>query len=124
LKFLADINVSRRVVARLREEGFDVVRASELMDARSPDVNLIQEAQRLGAVLISHDQDFTAILATSGAVAPSLINLRVSQLLGVEPLARRIAAVLRATEPDLVAGAIVTLDDAGVRIHNLPVGRA
>jgi len=44
--------------------------------------------------------------------------------LEVDALARRIAAVILATEQDLAAGAIVTVDDAGVRVHGLPVGRA
>lgn len=122
MKFLADVNVSRRVVARLREEGFDIVRIPEILDARTSDEDIIAEARRRGAVVISHDQDFTAILATTGATEPSLINIRVSEV-EVESLARRIAAVLRFTGQDLEAGAIVTVDDRGVRIHRLPVGQ-
>jgi predicted nuclease of predicted toxin-antitoxin system len=120
MKFLADVNVSRHVVERLRSLGLDIVRVPEVMDARATDVEIIAEARRRGAVVISHDQDFTAILATTGAAQPSLINLRVS-FVDVERLARALVAVIEATTPDLEAGAIVTLDDRGARVHLLPI---
>ena len=71
--------------------------------------------------MISQDQDFSAILATTGATKPSLINVRVSHV-DVDRLAREIATVVRAASRDLEDGAIITLDDAGIRIHDLPVG--
>ena len=120
MKFLADVNVSQHVVARLRAEGFDIVRVPDVMDCRSADVDIIVEARRMGAVAISYDQDFTAILATTGATLPSLINLRVSHV-DVDQLVRSIAAVIRATAAELGSGAIVTLDDAGARVHLLPI---
>jgi predicted nuclease of predicted toxin-antitoxin system len=86
MKFLADVNVSRQVVERLRSRGVDIVRVPEFMDARASDAAIIEEARRRGAVAISHDQDFTAILATTAARQTSL------------------------------------MDDAGARIHMLPVG--
>ncbi len=78
VKFLADVNVSRHVVAELCGAGFDVVRVVDLLDPRSTDEAIMEEARRLGTAVISHDQDFTAILAISGATTPSLINIRVS----------------------------------------------
>jgi len=121
MKLLADVNISRHVVARLRSHGFDVIRASDILDPRAPDDDIIAEARRLGAVLISHDQDFSAILATTGATKPSLINVRVSHV-DADGVARSIAAAVGAATPELEAGAIVTIDDAGIRIHDLPVG--
>jgi predicted nuclease of predicted toxin-antitoxin system len=122
VKFLADVNVSRQVVARLRAEGFDVVRVPEIMDGRSPDEEIVHEARRRNAVVISHDQDFTSLLATTGATTPSLINIRVSYV-DIGRLSNTIAAVIRKTSQELESGAIVTVNDAGVRVHRLPVGR-
>lgn len=122
MKLLVDVNISRHVVARLRADGLDAIRSSEIMDPRAPDEEIIAAACRMSAVVISHDQDFTAILARTGATQPSLVNVRVSYV-DVERLARTIAAVVRATARDLAEGAIVTVDDAGVRVHRLPVGR-
>lgn len=86
------------------------------MSCRAKDVEIVAEARRQGAVIVSYDQDFTAILATSGATQPSLINLRVSYV-DAASLVREIAAVVRATESALAAGAIVTLDDALYVVH-------
>lgn len=120
MKLLADVNISVHVVARLRADGFDITRASEIMDPRAQDEEILAEARQRGAVVTSHDQDFSAILATTGATKPSLVNIRVSHV-DAERLARDIAAAVRAASEDLDAGAIVTIDDAGVRIHDLPV---
>ncbi len=70
--------------------------------------------------MLSHDQDFTAILAVTRATKPSLVNLRVSYV-GAERLAGAVTSVLLAVEDDLVAGAIVTIDDRGARVRRLPV---
>lgn len=120
MNFLADVNVSRHVVERLRSQGYSVVRVPEIMDPRTPDQEILSEARRRGAVVISFDQEFTAILAVSGAVTRSLVNLRVTYV-GVERLVNAITTVVRMTELDLLAGAVVTLDDAGARVHRLPL---
>jgi predicted nuclease of predicted toxin-antitoxin system len=57
VKFLADVNVSRYVVDRLRSKGFDVVRVVEVLDPRSSDDRILDEARRRSAIVISHDQD-------------------------------------------------------------------
>jgi len=121
MKLLADVNISPRVVAALRAEGFDAVRVTDIMAATSADEDILATAVQLGAILISRDQDFSGLLAMTGAARPSHINLRVS-FVDAERLARSIAAVLRSLAEDLAAGAIVTIDDTRVRVHRLPVG--
>jgi predicted nuclease of predicted toxin-antitoxin system len=120
MKFLADVNVSRRVVEQLNAWGFDVTRVTSVLDARSSDRAILAETARRNAILISHDQDFGALLAVSGASSPSFVNLRLSEV-DVSRLAASIARALRATHEDLTLGAIVTVDDGGVRVHRLPI---
>lgn len=120
MKFLADVNVSRHVVEHLRSQGHSVVRVPEILDPGSPDDAVIAEARRWGAIVISFDQDFGAILAVTGATSPSLVNLRVS-FTDAGRLAAMIASIARIAEADLMAGAVVTIDDSGVRVHRLPL---
>jgi predicted nuclease of predicted toxin-antitoxin system len=120
MRFLADVNVSRHVVERLKSQGYSVIRVPEIMDPRTPDQEIISEARQRGAIVISFDQDFGAILAISGATTPSLVNLRVTYV-DADRLAKAIVAVVRMTETDLLAGAVVTLADTGVRVHRLPL---
>lgn len=121
MNFLADINVSRRIVEALCASGFHAVRVSDVMDCRSTDVQILEEARKRNAVVISHDQDFTAILATTGASSPSLINIRVS-FVEVDRLTKTLLSVIGQVGPELSQGVIVTIDDRGARIHRLPVG--
>lgn len=121
MKFLADQNVSKKVVEKLREAGFDVDRVEDLLHCRATDTEILAEAEKNQAVIISHDQDFSTLLAASGSTRPSLVNLRVS-FVEVDRLSQLIAAILVATEDDLDAGAVVTVDDTRVRIRRLPIG--
>jgi predicted nuclease of predicted toxin-antitoxin system len=120
MRFLADVNVSRVLVERLREAGLDIHRVPEIMDGRSTDPAVLLEARRRSAILISHDQDFSALRAIAGDTAPSLISLRTSYV-APERIARVIIAVIAATAADLAAGELVTVDDARVRVHLLPI---
>ena len=121
MKILADQNVSRRVVDELRSAGVDVLRVAEVLNPRASDVEVLAEGLRLGAVVLSHDQDFSMLLAATGAARPSLLNLRVSYV-DARQIAQVVASVLAATEEDLAIGAVVTIDDTRVRIRRLPIG--
>jgi predicted nuclease of predicted toxin-antitoxin system len=121
VKILADVNLSQRVVANLRSAGVDAVRASEVMSPRAADEEIIAMASKMDAVLVSRDQDFSALLAVSGATRPSLVNVRVS-FVDADRVAKSIVDALRAAADDLAKGAIVTIDDRGIRIHPLPIG--
>jgi predicted nuclease of predicted toxin-antitoxin system len=121
VKLLLDVHVSRLVAARLRREGFEVVHAGDVMDPRSADEEILAGALRLGAVVVSRDQDFSALLAVSGATKPSLINVRLSS---VDPeLLGGTIAVRRARPPtSWRPERSFTLDDTGARVHRLPLG--
>ncbi len=118
---LADVNVSALVVATLRSRGHEVVRVGDVLDIRARDEEIVALALERNAVIVSRDQDFSAILATTGATRPSLVNLRISD---VDPprVAATIATVVNLMRADLARGAIVTIDDGGVRVHPLPIG--
>ena len=120
VKLLVDANLSRRVVDRLRALGFDASHVAEIMDVRSSDSVVFATAVSNGAVLVSRDQDFSAMLASSGATRPSLINLRVS-FVDAFRIAETIAVVVSGTRLDLESGAIISIDDDGYRVHKLPV---
>jgi predicted nuclease of predicted toxin-antitoxin system len=120
VKVLADLNVSIAVVARLRRSGIEVERVGEVMGSRSTDIEIVEAARERGSILLSHDQDFGAILAQSGASTPSLLNLRTTSI-DADFLARCIRRALQEAASDLAAGAVVTVEDGGIRVRRLPV---
>jgi predicted nuclease of predicted toxin-antitoxin system len=58
--------------------------------------------------------------ASRGDTRPSLISLRLRDN-RPENLATLLAKLLPATETNLAAGAIVTIEDGGIRVRFLPV---
>lgn len=120
MKLLLDVNISPSVAARLRSAGHDAVRATEVLDARASDASIVATALGLDAVVVTRDQDFSMLVALSGATRPSIINLRVSAV-DASALAALIEAVVREVQVDLQAGAIVTVDDARMRVRTLPL---
>jgi len=122
VKLLADVNVSALVVQRLRHAGVDVTRGSEIMDPHASDAQILAIDEQRGCVLISHDQDFGALLAIAGATTPSLINLRVT-VVDVDFLVRCILSALVSARDELVQGSIVGIEDSRMRVRPLPIGR-
>jgi predicted nuclease of predicted toxin-antitoxin system len=120
VKLLLDVNLSPQVVAHLRVLGADAARITDFLDPRAPDDEVLAEARRQSAILVSQDQDMTALLATRGATGPSLVNLRVSEV-DPEKLAMLIVAALGSAALELARGAVVTIDDGGMRVHELPI---
>jgi len=121
MKVLVDMNVSRHVIDHLRRRGVDAVSVSALLDPRAPDEEIVALARDMGAVVLSHDQDFSAILARTRARQPSLINLRLSEV-DAASIANVVHRILQDADDELRVGAIVTVGDNRIRIHGLPVG--
>jgi predicted nuclease of predicted toxin-antitoxin system len=80
LRILADVNVSGHVCSGLAAAGHEVLQVRHVLDLRTPDEEVLAEARKRRAVLLSHDQDFGGLLAVSGASGPSWINLRVTHV--------------------------------------------
>ena len=61
MRFLADENVSRLVIERLRNSGHDVVSISETRSGAS-DEDILRAADADGRILITEDRDFGAMV--------------------------------------------------------------
>ena len=71
-------------------------------------------------MLLSSDTDFGELLARSNAAGPSVILLRRQDERRAAEIAALIVANLDAIADDLVAGALVVVDDDRVRVRTLP----
>ena len=71
-------------------------------------------------VVLTHDLDFSAILAATHGDKPSVVQIRAED---VSPavIGQILRAALRQTEPDLDAGALVTVDSGRTRVRLLPL---
>jgi predicted nuclease of predicted toxin-antitoxin system len=72
-------------------------------------------------VLVTHDLDFAAILATSEATGPSVVQIRQQDPLSPE-LVRLLLDAITIAAPALSGGAVVTIHEDRSRIRLLPFG--
>lgn len=100
--------------------GFDAVHTGAIGMAKASDPQILQRAQREGETVVTLDADFHALLALSNAATPSVIRIRVEGMRGPD-VAAIVGRVVAVCEPDLVDGAMVTVDAHSVRVRRLPL---
>jgi predicted nuclease of predicted toxin-antitoxin system len=120
VKFLLDQGVPFRAAAILREKGFDVVHTSEVGLSTSDDPEILGWCVGNGAIAVTLDADFHALIALSRRAAPSAIRLRIQGLKGPD-VARLLEALALAHSDELESGALITVQRHGARIRRLPV---
>lgn len=91
MRILADENVPRPIVAWLRGRGHDVLYAAESR-AKSPDADLLAEAEAQGYVVLTEDKDFGDLVYRDRRNSHGVILLRMEDLPAAQRLARLRAA--------------------------------
>ncbi|HZX47767.1 MAG TPA: DUF5615 family PIN-like protein [Nitrospirota bacterium] len=120
LKFLADMNISPLTVEELSSKGWDIVRVNEIMDVRSTDIEILTYAREHDKVIITHDLDFSLLLAIRGYEKPSVINLRIEDA-SPESVTGRIVEVVLEMEKEFEEGIVVSVDELSARYRSLPI---
>jgi predicted nuclease of predicted toxin-antitoxin system len=82
MRFLADENVSRRVIERLRAGGFEVIAISETRSG-APDSDVLQAAEAEGCILITEDRDFGELILRQRLGVRGMILLELDRLSNV-----------------------------------------
>jgi predicted nuclease of predicted toxin-antitoxin system len=122
VKLLLDQGLPRGAADGLRQLGFEAVHASELGLATASDSDLLERALREQRTVVTLDADFHALLARSNATGPSVVRVRIEGLRAA-PLVVLLRQTLALCEADLLTGAMVTVDEQGIRVRALPVVR-
>lgn len=120
MKLLLDMNLSPGLAAVLSAAGHDVVHWADVGDFRAPDTAILRWADTNQRVLVTHDLDFGAILASADAISPSVIQIRAQDLMAPETAAA-ITSAITVAGPALLRGAVVTIHDDRSRIRILPL---
>jgi predicted nuclease of predicted toxin-antitoxin system len=116
------MGVSLSVVQYLRAEAHDAVHLREVGMQRAIDSEIFAVAGKDHRTILTFDLDFAEIAATAGLFLPSVVIFRLNDT-RVHRLIERLAAALANTAPAIEAGAIVIVDDARIRIRELPINR-
>lgn len=116
-----DQGLPRRAAEELRRLGWDVVHVGELSMQRAGDPEILALARARGAAAVTLDADFAAVLALTGATAPSVIHVRVERFNAARATAT-LPAIVESHLGLLAAGCILSVTEAGIRARALPLG--
>jgi predicted nuclease of predicted toxin-antitoxin system len=122
MKLLFDQNLSEYAAEILRSAGVDVLHASEVGLATAADSDILDWCRREQRTLFTHDGDFHALLALSGADRPSVIRIRVEGLKDRQ-LAELIERIVDQVRGDIQQGCTVSVMPASIRVRRLPLIR-
>lgn len=120
MKLLLDQNVSAGAADTLRDRGFDVVHTREVDLAKALDSVILDWCRESNRIVVTHDGDFHALLALSGARSPSVVRIRIEGL-GDHEMAHLIERVVNLTREDLLRGAAVSVTVRSIRVRSLPL---
>jgi predicted nuclease of predicted toxin-antitoxin system len=118
LKIIVDMNLSPDWVATLRNAGFEAIHWSNIGLAFAPDEEIMSYATSNGYMVLTNDLDFGSTLVMTRAGKPSVVQLRVDDL---DPLVlgQRVIGALRELGPELMEGALVTVEETRIRLRRL-----
>ena len=120
MKLLVDMNLPPEWIGRLAQLGYEAVHWSTIGAPIAGDAEILAWARDHGFVVLTHDLDFTAILAATSDRAPSVVQLRIHDVLA-DGSFQSIVAALSAHGQALASGALLSIDESGARVRILPL---
>ena len=119
MRLLIDVNLSPDWIGVFEQQGWQACHWSMVGDPRAADDAIMDWAHANGYVVFTHDLDFGALLATTRAQGPSVIQVRTQDVMP-RSLGCRLVQILRQLESVLGRGALVTVDESKSRVRILP----
>jgi predicted nuclease of predicted toxin-antitoxin system len=120
MKLLLDQGLARRAAELLRGAGIDATHVAEIGMEKADDDEILARAVVDNATVVTLDADFHSLLALTGAMAPSVIRIRIERL-KADQVASLLQIVLAQVSDDLAKGAVVTVQPTRIRVHSLPI---
>lgn len=117
MKLLADENIARQIIERLRRDGNTVLSIAETASG-SADDDVLDLANQQGAILLTDDKDFGDLVMFQRRPSQGIILVRLE---GLSPADRAelVADVLR-VHADELAGGFTVIKRQTVRTRPLP----
>jgi predicted nuclease of predicted toxin-antitoxin system len=120
MKLLVDMNLSPRWVSLLNGAGIEAVHWSTVGATNAPDREIMAYALAHDFVVLTHDLDFSAILAVTQGEKPSVVQLRADDV-SPDAIGRQVLIALRQMETELHDGALISIDPNRTRLRVLPL---
>lgn len=116
MRFLADENVSRLVIERLRDQGHDVIAVAETRSGAA-DADILHAANADGRILITEDRDFGEMVIRQRLGLHGVLLLELDRLSNATE-ADTVADVV-AAHADRLSGNLVVVEPGRIRVRPL-----
>lgn len=122
MKIVIDMNLPDVWVPVFARHDIEAKHWSSIGSADAEDSEIMEWAKQNEYIVFTHDLDFGALLAASGADRPSIFQIRT---LGVMPyqIETLVISTLKQFQPMLETGAFITVDEKRSRARVLPFAR-
>lgn len=117
MRFLADENVSKHVIDRLREDGFEVTSVAATQSGIS-DKEVLAVANAEGGVLVTEDRDFGELVIRQRLGVRGVLLLELDRLSNVAEA--EAVRTFVSTHADKLNGNLVVVEPGRIRIRPLP----
>ena len=114
------MNLSPAWVSYFSDAGIESVHWSKLGNHYASDKEIFRWAKENGFIVFTHDLDFGAILASTQAMGPSVIQVRTQDTMP-EKLAGKLIEIIKKQKEILDKGALITIDEVKAKIRILPI---
>jgi len=104
----------------LLDAGIEAAHWSTLGVKNAPDSEIMAYASANNYVVLTHDLDFSAILATTHGEKPSVVQIRAEDV-SPDVIGLQVIAALRQMATELENGALLTVDPNRTRMRLLPL---
>jgi predicted nuclease of predicted toxin-antitoxin system len=122
MKVLVDMNLSPSWASLLTKAGIEAVHWSAVGAKNAPDVEIMAFARVHDYVVLTHDLDFSAILAATGGEKPSVVQIRAEDV-SWDAVGKPVVDALQQMDAELNEGALLTVDPNRTRLRLLPLYR-
>lgn len=120
MRLLVDMNLSPRWTGFLAGAGIEAAHWSALGAATAPDAEIMAFAKTHDYVVLTHDLDFSAILAATQGAKPSVVQIRSGDV-SPDAVGPAVVDAVRQMADDLERGALLTVEPNRRRIRLLPL---
>ena len=119
MKIIIDVNLAVRWANMLSDKGIEAVHWTSIGAGSAPDIEIMFYARQNGYSVFTNDLDLSAILVSTRASSPSVIQIRAEDT-RPEANLERVTNVLIKYSSAIEQGTIITIDPNKTRLHILP----
>lgn len=120
MKFLADMGISPKTVAFLRNLGYDATHLSKEGLHRLSDPEILEKSRQEERILLTHDLGFGELVAAGGARLPSVISFRLRDM-HPDRVNSYLDEIIKQHREALEQGVIMSVTEGRVRVRYLPI---